>query len=844
MHGPNRRTEPACSPREPDAWSTRLLDDCLAVAGRRSPEALSATALRTGSVAARRVLARAACRSLSLEELIQAAHADASPTDLDVAAAAELAGVVGLQELLQSDVDDAVRLYDLALRHGGARRIPARHQGTHAQLAWRLGERERVRRLLKVYKQMPDQVAAALRLDLDNPFDRRDEALVSPEQTRAWLRGLEALLAPRDHAATPRLTVHDDAELPAFDRLRADPVPAVDAAEKITVIVTAYRPDEGLITSVRSLITQSWQNLEILVVDDASPPQYDEVLRRCVDLDDRVKLITMDSNGGTYVARNAAFDVAAGDFVTFQDSDDWAHPLRVERQVRAMLQDPGLAAVVSDALGVDDQLVVTRPGRLLQLLCTPSLMFRRRAVLPRLGYMDSIRKAADTEFLRRIEADFGRGSVLRLRDGAYTLMRQSAGSLSRAEFRSGWRHPARHAYQSAYKPWHEAIAAGTASPYLDKRPTARPFAAPARYTDEPGRGYDVVFACDWRPFGGPQKSMLEEIAALRDRGLRTAVMHLESYRHMTAAAKPLCAPVQELINSGDVGQVLPDDAAEVSLLVTRYPPVLQYRVGERLGFTPEKAIVLANQAPCEQDGSDRRYVPSQCHHIAREFFGVEPTWVPQGPMVRAALADELDATVLSDVDVPGVVDVGDMLPRQGFRSDVPVLGRHARDDWTKWPADRAALLRQFPSTSTVDVRIMGGAKSAEKLLGTATPPNWIVYQPGDLDVDNFLRQLDFYVYFPHPTMIEAFGRAVVEALAAGCVTILPQRFEETFEDAALYCLPEEVPWLVQDYYRRPAAYLAQSRLAQQRVRENFSHDSYVAKIADWLPSETPLKGPD
>ena len=202
-------------------------------------------------------------------------------------------------------------------------------------------------------------------------------------------------------------------------------------------------------------------------------------------------------------------------------------------------------------------------------------------------------------------------------------------------------------------------------------------------------------------------------------------------------------------------------------------------------------IILANQAPCEVDGTDFRYVPMACMDAARELFGVEPRWCPQGPAVRAELARQLDAEGITAFDMPGIIDVDTwVLERTGFRSNMPVIGRHSRDNWTKWPGDRVSLSDAYPDAQDFDVRILGGSQTARAVLRTrGDPPNWLVYDYNEVDVRSFLFQIDFYVYFPHPSMIEAFGRTILEALASGCLTILPTISRPRSEMARFTALP-------------------------------------------------------
>jgi hypothetical protein len=433
---------------------------------------------------------------------------------------------------------------------------------------------------------------------------------------------------------------------------------------------------------------------------------------------------------------------------------------------------------------------------------------------------------------------FGENALLTIPGGNYGITRVSAGSLSDSEITGGWIHPARAAYRSAYGLWHQRIRSGGADPYLPSDLGYRPFAAPAhlRLTSAAPARYDVVFASDWRPYGGPQKSMLEEIAALTRCGMSVGVLQLEAARFMSRQRKPLCPQVQDLINGGVVDQVLMTDDVQVGLLVIRYPPVLQFPPSQRSAVRAERVMIVANQAPCELDGTDQRYVPAACHDVARQLFGVEPLWCPQGPTVRDMLASRLDPAALAPFDLPGIIDPDRWrMRRTGFRSTVPVIGRHSRDNWIKWPGDRATLLRAYPDTLDFDVRIMGGAEVPRKVLGADRhPPNWLVYGYDEVTVRSFLSQIDFYVYFPHPVAVEAFGRAILEALAAGCVTILPPVFARTFGDAAVYCQPDEVRDVMAHLYADPDRYLARSRAATAQVRQRFGHGPYVDLVRSLL----------
>ncbi len=91
----------------------------------------------------------------------------------------------------------------------------------------------------------------------------------------------------------------------------------------ISVIVPVYNVEQYLCRCVDSLLAQSYQNIEVILVDDGSPDGCPAICDEYAQKDNRVKVIHK-KNGGLSSARNAGLDSAPkGNYVTFLDSDDW-----------------------------------------------------------------------------------------------------------------------------------------------------------------------------------------------------------------------------------------------------------------------------------------------------------------------------------------------------------------------------------------------------------------------------------------------------------------------------------------------------------------------------------------
>ena len=103
----------------------------------------------------------------------------------------------------------------------------------------------------------------------------------------------------------------------------------------ISVIVPVYKVEAYLRRCVDSILSQTWRNLEILLVDDGSPDACGGICDAYAETDPRIRVIHKE-NGGLSSARNAGLDASKGQYIGFVDSDDWVEPEMYEEMLALM----------------------------------------------------------------------------------------------------------------------------------------------------------------------------------------------------------------------------------------------------------------------------------------------------------------------------------------------------------------------------------------------------------------------------------------------------------------------------------------------------------------------------
>lgn len=107
----------------------------------------------------------------------------------------------------------------------------------------------------------------------------------------------------------------------------------------VSVIIPAYNAEFFIEKTLNSVLSQTYKNIEVLVVDDGSQDRTAEIITSIAKIDSRVFLL-QQSNAGVAAARNLAINKCRGEYIAPIDADDIWYPQNLEKQVQCMLQDP------------------------------------------------------------------------------------------------------------------------------------------------------------------------------------------------------------------------------------------------------------------------------------------------------------------------------------------------------------------------------------------------------------------------------------------------------------------------------------------------------------------------
>lgn len=192
---------------------------------------------------------------------------------------------------------------------------------------------------------------------------------------------------------------------------------------KVTVLIPVYNREKYVASAIESILVQSFTDFELLLIDDSSTDGSVGILRSYTT-DPRVRLVCNGDNLGEFKTRNKGIDLARGEYIAMLDSDDWAYPTRLKKQVAFLDRHRDFAVVGAWATEMDEKGRSLRRVKILPVLpgeLRSRLLFRschhhssimaRTAVLQEYRYREQYVVSADVDLFVRLARKYKLGNL-------------------------------------------------------------------------------------------------------------------------------------------------------------------------------------------------------------------------------------------------------------------------------------------------------------------------------------------------------------------------------------------------------------------------------------------------
>lgn len=226
----------------------------------------------------------------------------------------------------------------------------------------------------------------------------------------------------------------------------------------ISVVIPVYNGEKTIKETIESVLSQTWQDFEILVINDGSTDSTLEVVKSIPD--SRIKIFSYN-NAGPSASRNRGISYAAGEFIAFLDADDLWTPDKLEAQLKALQNNPQAAVAYSWTNHIDKSGNFLRTGSQIavngnayeKLLLVnffehgSNPLICKQALLEVGGFDESLRQGEDWEMWLRLAARYDLVAVP-LRQILYRVYNKSASS-NVLKLESGSRQVIERAFKQA-----------------------------------------------------------------------------------------------------------------------------------------------------------------------------------------------------------------------------------------------------------------------------------------------------------------------------------------------------------------------------------------------------------
>ena len=213
--------------------------------------------------------------------------------------------------------------------------------------------------------------------------------------------------------------------------------------EMVSVIIPTYNREQQILRAVRSVLNQTYQDYELIIVDDGSKDKTAEIIQEIRD--DRIRYISLETNQGVAHARNMGIQEAKYDYIAFLDSDDEWLPNKLELQMKKMMAAPPKVGVIFCRMGgkqrnSEERFVcpaenykkeilegnIFNPLLLQNVIGTPTMLVRKICLQKAGGFKETLQCLEDWELVLRIAKNWQIGFV----DEILVEVHKSEGSVS------------------------------------------------------------------------------------------------------------------------------------------------------------------------------------------------------------------------------------------------------------------------------------------------------------------------------------------------------------------------------------------------------------------------------
>lgn len=708
--------------------------------------------------------------------------------DADVLLA--LAQVLGNQRLAESDLDDARTILVVVAAVFGENKLAREDRLLLSEIVGECGDWETAAYILEslgLNKSNPVQYNFTLANRFAGVHGRASE----------WLEPVNAVFRTNGLSQV----TFKQCSTTDLDKLQTKPLNSqVEAHSQplVSVIIPTFEGASRIKTALNSLVSQTWKNLEILVIDDGSSGDNVSALQEIVDDYPLAKLVLLEENSGAYVARNAGLRLANGEFFTVHDDDDWSHPQKIAAQVKHLMDNPDLVGTTSKHARVTEELKFTRINRRPEFTQNnmSSLLLRTEDART-LGGWHEVNRGADEEFTLRLQKVTGK-KIECCSDIPLSFTRTHDRSLTSGEILRGFQNPSRMLYHSAFTATHNELSAENTSPHVRALPADMERGKRGAYLGT----FEFGYVLDAKVDNFNQAAALAELQRLDELGYRVALVHHHSFDGATA---PLVSRrVLELLEHTNVQFLSFQNAAHFELLLVRDPRAFEFAEDTTSNITAANVAMVSAESNAKSpihETIERRVLESLCQVLGKR---------------------ETEILLLSDWN--GLAPFNLSQTHSLSTQAKPTVGRGPAPSPKQWPSKASEIKSAYAGNEDYDVLLVDNFDQSSSRIEKTLRQGADFVSGDTFDFVEFAENIDFWV-----DMGPAHSEKSVEvllALAAGIVVILRPGSEELYEDAVLYAKPDAVRSVVRRVVDFPELYKLQQERGARYLPELWTQSEF------------------